>query len=318
MIGIRPSIEEVRNICLNKKIKLLSTTYNNQNEKLEYECTVCGNRWSGRFHNIKCSIVGCPVCARKSAIEKSKNRNNIRYTQEQVKQHYDERNIVLQSQYVNTSTRLTLKCKKCNYIWETNFHNSKTKNSGCPGCNGGKKFNKEHINELLLEKNVISLSKNYKNVMSKIKLKFLECDHIIEMRLGNVLYTNRGCPICAKKHNISQTTLYNIIQDIYKNCKIYNNFKSFNWLGKQEIDILVINNNFSLAIEYDGRQHYEPVKAFGGEKGFEECKIRDQKKNEKIKLHPEDVKYFIRISYKESLTKENILRILKDNNIPLN
>lgn len=45
-------------------------------------------------------------------------------------------------------------------------------------------------------------------------------------------------------------------------CQVIQNFRGFKWLstenGKQEIDIWV--PKFKLAIEYDGEQHFRPVK----------------------------------------------------------
>ena len=38
-----------------------------------------------------------------------------------------------------------------------------------------------------------------------------------------------------------------------------------------------------ICIEYDGRQHYQPVKDFGGETEFEKIKLRDNIKNEYCK-----------------------------------
>ena len=39
------------------------------------------------------------------------------------------------------------------------------------------------------------------------------------------------------------------------------------------------NNQLMYLIEYDGKQHFEPIEWFGGETGFEETKIRDNLKN---------------------------------------
>lgn len=38
--------------------------------------------------------------------------------------------------------------------------------------------------------------------------------------------------------------------------------------------------NLNICVEYDGKQHSNSVKIFGGEKAFESCKIRDQIKTE--------------------------------------
>jgi len=53
-----------------------------------------------------------------------------------------------------------------------------------------------------------------------------------------------------------------------------------------------------MCIEYDGRQHFEPIKRFGGEKGYNSTIYRDRIKNEfcvnnKIKI--------VRIKYNERI-----------------
>ena len=40
-----------------------------------------------------------------------------------------------------------------------------------------------------------------------------------------------------------------------------------------------------MAVEYDGIQHYKPVKKFGGEKGFIKTQERDAKKEKLSKLN---------------------------------
>lgn len=55
------------------------------------------------------------------------------------------------------------------------------------------------------------------------------------------------------------------------------------WLGRLSVDIYVPCIN--LAIEYQGRQHYEPVARFGGEKGFRDGQDCDARKRKLLSLH---------------------------------
>lgn len=48
---------------------------------------------------------------------------------------------------------------------------------------------------------------------------------------------------------------------------------------------LMKNNEIIGLIEYDGKQHFEPINFFGGEKGFKESKERDRIKNEYCQLN---------------------------------
>lgn len=61
------------------------------------------------------------------------------------------------------------------------------------------------------------------------------------------------------------------------------------------------NNNVLFMIEYDGRQHFEPIDWFGGQEGFEQSKKRDQIKNEYCKSNNIPL---LRLPY--TLTKDEI------------
>lgn len=70
-----------------------------------------------------------------------------------------------------------------------------------------------------------------------------------------------------------------------------------------------------MAIEYDGEQHFMPVK-FGGisereaKKKLKYVTKMDKLKNRKVKQHPEDIKYFIRFNYKEDLNYKYVYKKL--------
>ena len=71
-----------------------------------------------------------------------------------------------------------------------------------------------------------------------------------------------------------------------------------------------------LAIEYDGRQHFETVPHFGGQATFDGVIKRDALKNRLVE-ESSVIDKLIRFSYKEKITKEYVIQKLLDNNIPL-
>ena len=60
----------------------------------------------------------------------------------------------------------------------------------------------------------------------------------------------------------------------------------------------IFNPKLNLAIEYNGRQHYEPVEIFGGEVEFEKRKILDNKKKDLLAKHNCTL-YIIKYNYNE-------------------
>lgn len=74
---------------------------------------------------------------------------------------------------------------------------------------------------------------------------------------------------------ISETNLYYSVKNHYSKYIVLQHAKP-KWLGNQHFDIFLPELN--LAIEYQGKQHYEPVEFFGGKEAFERNKARDLKK----------------------------------------
>lgn len=82
---------------------------------------------------------------------------------------------------------------------------------------------------------------------------------------------------------INQTKLFNKLQNIFPNEKIM--FEVSNkivpWLKQQRFDIYF--PEYNIAVEYNGKQHYIPVKCFGGTLGFLKQKKLDSLKRQKCK-----------------------------------
>lgn len=237
-----------------------------------------------------------------------------RFVHEFVEKDINKRGGILLSanKYKNSYTLLKIKCKKCENIWMSSYHQIR-QNYWCRKC-WLKKKQKSTINYIntILKKRKGVLVFPYKNRNVPLKIKCLVCGKTFT-RLIESIKNGAWCP-CL---NISKTDykLYLIIKDWF-NSAIYR-YKKFHWLDGQEIDIYV--SELKLAIEYDGKQHFAPV-CFGGSKKSAKKKFKytqkmDKLKNKKMKTHPEDIKYFIRIPYTESITKENVLKLLKEKGV---
>ncbi|NIM04544.1 MAG: hypothetical protein GTN65_02750, partial [Armatimonadetes bacterium] len=64
---------------------------------------------------------------------------------------------------------------------------------------------------------------------------------------------------------ISEVELLNMVREILPEEEVVHQ-ASPEWLGSQRLDIFI--PSLRIAIEYQGRQHYEPVPFFGGDEGF--------------------------------------------------
>ena len=64
----------------------------------------------------------------------------------------------------------------------------------------------------------------------------------------------------------------------------------------------------NLAIEYQGKQHYEPIDIFGDEEEFSETQRRDKEKKLKCENQGVNLVYF---TYRQDITEEFIRNVLK-------
>lgn len=101
----------------------------------------------------------------------------------------------------------------------------------------------------------------------------------------------------------SEAQLFSITKEFFKDAIFQ--YRS-DWLDRQSLDIYI--PSIKVAIEYQGRQHYEPVDFFGGKSGFESLKERDERK---IKLCHENGIKLVEWSYTLNINKENFLELFK-------
>ncbi|MCH7493153.1 hypothetical protein IIA16_00340 [bacterium] len=99
---------------------------------------------------------------------------------------------------------------------------------------------------------------------------------------------------------INESLLYKIVQSIYPEEVIKRHHKP-KWLGGLELDIFLPGLN--LGVEYQGQQHYHPIKAWGGDKALQALKARDLKKK---RLCRDKGIHLVCIDYREPLTPSHI------------
>lgn len=126
---------------------------------------------------------------------------------------------------------------------------------------------------------------------------------------------------CAKSYY--EELLFGIIKKLYDENHTIERNKSFKWLFNektrcyQRIDIVVSKNNAPiLFLEYDGQQHFMPVRfeSISIEKAKEKLKYtkkQDKRKTRLIEKNKQDG-IFVRFNYKEKITDEYVEEKLKN------
>lgn len=185
---------------------------------------------------------------------------------------------------------------------------------GCPDCNKNnnkrsrRTYDLKYIQKLANKKNGVCIEEKY--LGRRIKHRF-KCEN------GNIFSTS---PDMIERKD----------KDVWCNCKLCKPRRSSK--GEDSIEEFLIENNISyekekrftdlrsdanmklpfdfylpdynILIEYDGKQHYEPVKYYGGEKTMLRTQVNDKIKNSYVR---NSCMCLIRIPYTE---KQNIKSIL--------
>ena len=104
----------------------------------------------------------------------------------------------------------------------------------------------------------------------------------------------------------SETILYYIIECLFPNKKILRHYRP-DFLQGLEFDIFI--KELNVAIEYQGIQHFQPVKHWGGKEALEKLQERDKRKREICNSSGIIIVYF---KYDEELSNDFVLSRLRE------
>lgn len=151
---------------------------------------------------------------------------------------------------------------------------------------------------ILTEKKLIfKRLKEEEDIVKKIRKKFKTMDfpnwaeNIVRQKLG---YKKVG------KAWLSETLLFNLIKKTYPKLKVIHHYRP-SFLGHLELDIFIKDVN--IGVEYQGEQHFMPLKHWGGEDSLKRGMKRDLKKKKLCEKNNIDLIYF---NYDEDISLKNV------------
>ena len=120
----------------------------------------------------------------------------------------------------------------------------------------------------------------------KIECFYAACDYLDTIKFLSKEAENKARSIAGVPKIgegwVSETALFRRLEAEFSNTKVVQHGRP-TWLGRQHFDIWF--PNWKIAVEYHGRQHFEPVKFFGGKEVFHETVERDKRKANLSKRH---------------------------------
>ena len=244
--------------------------YNGTSKKCKYKCLDCERVYEkARASHLYENKTLCQKCC---SPKNSEIKDNF------IKKIDDNNNFELVGKITNTNVPVDIKCLKCGREIKIFMYNFiKKENYSCRFCgkNGGEKDIIEFKKRMqTVEKDKEYELVEYKNMTTSALFKHKKCGFIYRQNPANFL-NGRGCPKCYRNKSKGEQKIEKFL--IEKNIK-FEEQKAFKELGGKSFDFFL--PDFSIAIEYQGEQHYHPLQCFGGEEKFIAQQKRDEEKRE--------------------------------------
>ena len=268
-----------------KKYDYSLVNYTNAHVKVEIICPIHGIFLQKPNQHLMGN--GCPKC-----IGRSKTINEyIKICGEKHNNKYDY-SLVNQLD-IDNDNKISIICP------EHGIFNQKSSSHlfkrGCPKCGGSLKLTTEDFiekaNQIHGYKYDYSLV-NYNG--NKLKVEIICPEHGNFTQRANSHLNGQGCPICKESKGEKSIRYYLLNKGI--NFSREKKFK--NCINEKLLPFDFYLPDYNICIEYDGKQHFEPVERFGGINGFKKIKENDSIKNIFCENNSIDL---IRISYKENI-----------------
>ncbi len=182
---------------INDKIEIVGN-YTEANNKIKARCKTCNHEWYVSPTSLRLGS-GCPKCAGTLKITHSQFVERLNKLQP---------NIIPLTEYINTNTKVTIKCKVCGYIWSTQpYHlTAQSKRTGCPKCsNRARRTHDDFIVEIARLVPTIKIIGTYLSRQKPILVQCKECGKIWWSYPTNLL-KGSGCKSCNLKRAIRERT----------------------------------------------------------------------------------------------------------------
>lgn len=243
-------------------------------------------------------ILKCEKCNQETVINKIHNFidhtgclycKGLKHNNETIKAKLDELNYDLIGDFISTTKPMTVRCRTCQYektYVEARSAFTKTitsKINSCQHCNQIK-LTLEQVQKLCLKQNITFLDGYYHGVIAKHNF-MCDKEHIFISSVGAVIARDRKCDKCYR-FNVNEKKLKELLFITFKNLNIEPQYTIYEKIYNENIKIrdkLITDfyiEKINCIIEYNGHQHYRPVR-YGNNTveisklRFENQKIRD-------------------------------------------
>ena len=276
-------------------------TYQSNIIAITFLCKLCQHQFKASPSCLYSRQYGCPYC--RDNLSHPKNAKYFNQHDFITELKYRLPSFVLRSPFKSYHKQIKLQCKRCLYIWTTTPRNAFHRNLNlCPRCMKWKqqslklncvklykqsvrnKYSNEtyyhycnvaivwYVRQKTLSIQILSL---FNGTTNNIKIRCKECGFKRSI-LADTLLKAPTCPNCNRHFwSHGERTIANILSQY--NISYIHSFKPYTL-----IDQYVLHFDFKIGshilLEYQGKQHYQPIDYFGGKESFARQQKHDRMK----------------------------------------
>lgn len=288
---------------INPNIIILSE-YQTNLSRIQCKCKIDGFLWETQAH-VLLGGHGCPVCGRANNELASKPRMTHDEYVAAVSKRFP--NIKVLTEYKATTKRVTYMCTCCNYTWNaiaSTILHAKSE-SGCPRCAKVARVSEpEFLERLRQSTSYVDYVSGYTTMTSHALFRCAKCGHEWSALPPNIL-KGRGCPKCKLSRGAKSISKYLREHNVLYEAE----YRFDDCVDERQLPFDFYLPELNTVIEYDGEQHFGPVR-FGqytediAIAKFEQAQKHDEIKNKYCETHNINL---IRIPYTDFDEIPNIL-----------
>ena len=287
----KKTINDMRKIAASKGGVCLSKKYFNSRTKLKWQCSR-GHVWEAAPSHI--ASTWCPKCS-------GNKKYSIDYMNELAEVRGGK---CLSKNYINNKHKLRWQCKK-GHAWHKSPHHI-LRGQWCIKCTLDKKL--EEYKNIAIKKGGECISNEYISSSKDLKWRCAE-NHTFTMTPGSVK-KGSWCPRCSRY--MSEEICRYTFEELFN---VRFSKKRPKWLNESSghnLELDGYNKRLNLAFEYQGEQHYKPVKwskSVSNDDAKEKLKIQKKYDNLKRNACKKNGVHLIVITYKNNLL--NLPKLIK-------
>lgn len=252
--------------------------YINTHTAIEFTHNTCGNVFKKSPGAFTSQGQRCPRCSRGSQKELARLTNS-EFTQDILDLVGDEYTFL--EEYKGNRERILVRHNICGHEYQVVPSRFKQGNR-CKNCvaTSQRKTQEEFIEEVsMISDGKYSVMGEYRAARFLIEFKHEECGHHFLSTPNNFISGNR-CPNCYISKGEERIASFLKENDIAFEREY--TFDDLTHINKLRFDFMVTRpcNDAPVLIEYDGKQHFEPIEVWGGEDYLKDIIARDKKKDE--------------------------------------